>query len=301
MRVGHICLAILIAVLWGVSFAVMQIGLQHISPLFLCFLRFFLTCFPAIFFIKKPDVSWFLLLGYGLMMFTVKFSLLFFSIAAGMSAGLASLLVQWQVFFTIVLAMFVFHESLARHQWVAIAIALVGLMIIVVHVGGEISVAGFVCVMFSALAWGIANLLSKKVGKINMLGLVVWSSLFAWPPLLLLSFFVDGSHKMMSMLTHFSMVEIASVMYMAYPVTLLGFAIWSFLLNRYRAVTVVPFALLIPIVGILASIILFHETLELWKMAAIILIILGLSVNVVSLKPLHFFKYKKQSSATENN
>jgi len=292
MRLPHIFIGILVAAIWGLSFVVMKMGLGNMPPLLLCFMRFFLTCFPAIFFVKKPNMPWYKIMSYGLIMFAIKFSLLFAGIYVGLTAGLASLLIQLQVYFTLFLAVIVLKEAISFRQVLSAIVAGLGLVDIISHVGHGAPAFGLLFIVLSAFSWGIGNIISTSINKANIMGLVVWGSLFAWPLLLLVSLYVDGVHRIMITLYHISWVEIAAILFMAYPVTLFGFYMWSWLLNKYDVSTIVSFGLLIPVFGMLGSIIVFGEPLQSWKLMASLFIIGGLYINMSQIKKSSFLKYE---------
>lgn len=282
MRTSHVLLAILVMAIWGLSFVAIDVGLRDTPPLLLCALRFLITSIPAIFFIRKPDASWKIIAGYGFFMFVLMFSFSFLSIYKGLSVGLTSLLLQIQVFFTMLLSVIFFKEHLSKAQIIGTIVSFSGLLVVGLHVGGSVTVLGFVFIVLSAMAWGVANLISKQAGSINMVALIVWGSLCAWPLLLIASLFVYGSQKIIYSLHHVSLLTAGSLIFMAYAATLVGFSAWSWLLSQHKASTVSPFCLTIPIFGMLASMIILHEPLQIWKLGAAALIIGGLSINLLS-------------------
>ncbi len=281
MRVFHVFLLVLVMAAWGFSFIAIKEGLKDSPPLLLCSLRFFLTTFPAIFFIKKPKTSWSILLSYSVLMFVLMFALAFLSLNAGLSPGLASLLLQFQILFTLLLSWVFLKEALNRWQTLGILISFSGLLWVVFQVDGKASLLGLILILCSALAWGFANLISKKAGKINMLALTVWGSAFAWPILFLISLVFEGTGLVFQSLKTLSWTSWGALFYMAYPATIFGFSLWTWLLNRYPANVVTPFALLVPFFGMLGAFLFFSETLESWKIFAAFLVMMGLS--------LHFF------------
>lgn len=280
MRLHHIVLAILIAAIWGLNFIVIKIGLNELPPVQLCAIRFFLAAFPAVFFIKLPAAPLRMIIAFGLVMFTTQFALLFSGISVGTTAGLASLLLQLQVFFTILLAIIFLSEKPSIWQIIGAIVAISGIGLVAENLGAEISIYGLALIIAAAAAWGLGNLISKKLGKIDMLALVVWGSFFAWPPLLVLSFMLEPNSWNMVVISRISWVTIGAIVYIVYPVTLLGFAAWSWLLNCYPAATVAPFTLLVPVFGFAASSLILGESFPLWKISAATLVIVGLCINL---------------------
>jgi len=281
MQFLHLALAILVVVIWGFNFVVIQIGLQEIPPLLLCFSRFFLTSIPAIFFVKRPQIPFKMLLLYGLTMFVLPFSLLFIGMHAGLSASLASLLLQTQAFFTIFLALLFFKEKMHLLQSIGACIACLGMLIVGLNLGQSITLSGLILVISAAFAWGLGNITSKKIGKVNILSLVIWGSLIAWPPLLAASLLTTGLDKVLYTLKHLSYLSGGAVLYITYLSTLIGFIIWSFLIRHYPLGTVAPFTLLVPIIGFISSFFVLGEPLEAWKIIAGLLVILGLAINIL--------------------
>lgn len=280
MHLRHIALAILIIAIWGFNFVVIKVGLKELPPILLCAVRFFLAAFPAVFFIKRPAVPFYKVIVFGLVMFVFQFTLLFSGMYAGTTAGLASLVLQVHVFFTVVLAVVFLAEQPSVWQIIGALMSFSGIGLVAINTGGEISALGLVLIVAAAASWGIGNLLSKKLGKVDMLALVVWGSLVAWPPLLLLSYLLEQGNWNLEGFSHLSWSTIGAVGYIVYPATLLGFAAWSWLLSRYPAATVAPFTLLVPVFGFTSSALVLGEPIYQWKIAAAVLIIAGLCINL---------------------
>lgn len=284
MRLSHIALALLTIVIWGFNFVVIKVGLKGIPPVFLVFCRFFLTSIPAIFFIKRPNVLFKMVIAYGLVMFALQFAFLFLGMHLGVSSALASLLLQVQVFFTILLGIIVFKEKIHKSQILGALIAFSGIGLIGMNLGGELTLSGFLLVLAAAFVWGPGNVLSKKMGSVNVLSLVVWSSLIAWPPLLIVSLFLEGPQLILESLHHLHWHSATAVLYITYLSTLLGFYIWNQLIHRYTLGMIAPFSLLSPVVGIVSSALVLNETIQPWKIVAGSLIILGLCINLFGSK-----------------
>lgn len=284
MTFPHLLLILLFTMVWGFNFVVIEVGLKEISPFLLGFIRFFLTSLPAVFFIKRPETSWRMLLGYGFLMFTLPFAFLFTGMDKGVPPGLASLLLQTQVFFTPLLALFFFSEKLHPWQVIGALIAFSGIVLVGMHLGGQITWEGFLLVLASAFCWSLGNIVSKKMGKVNMLSVVIWGSLVAWPPLLLLASILEGPQQVLSTFSHLNWTAIGAIFYIAYLSTLLGFWIWNYLIYYHPLTTIAPFTLLIPIFGCLSSVLVLKEPMEFWKLSAAFLVLIGLSINLFGAK-----------------
>ncbi len=293
MQLSHILLALLVVVVWGFNFVVIKAGLEEISPLLLGFARFFLTSIPAVFFIKKPAAPFKMVVWYGLVMFALQFSLLFIGMYAGITPGLASLLLQLQVFFTVLLAMLFFGEKIRLWQIVGALVSFAGIAFVAMNLGGSITLTGFLLVIGAAASWGAGNVISKKIGKVNIVSLVVWGSLIAWPPLLLISFIVEGADKVFYTFQHITWLSGGAVLYITYLSTLFGFGVWSWLLHHHPLGTVAPFTLLIPVFGILSSVLVLGEPLQSWKIFAALLVIFGLCINLLG--PKMFTRKRKKT------
>lgn len=280
----HFALALVVVCVWGCNFVAIRLGLNGIPPLLLVFARFFLTSIPAIFFIKRPNIPFRKVVIYGLVMFALQFSLLFIGIGLGVAPGLASLITQVQVFFSILLGAIFFHEKPHRWQFIGCLISFIGLMVVAMHVEGTVSIEGFLSLLGAALFWSVGNLLSKKMGKVNTLSLVIWSSFIAWPPLLLLSFMIEGYDTIIQALANLSLTSAGATLYITYFSTLLGYGLWSYLIHHMPLATISSFTILIPIVAILSSVLILNEPLQSWKLLAALLVIFGLAINLFGKK-----------------
>lgn len=158
-------LALLVVVVWGLNFVVIKLGLHNMPPLMLAGLRFMLVAFPALLFVARPAIPLRLLLGYGLTISFGQFAFLFCAIGTGMPAGLASLVLQAQAFFTIILGAFVFGERLQGKQLAGIALAIFGVLVLVEgSLGGEhVPLVGFMLTTAAALSWACGNIFNKKI------------------------------------------------------------------------------------------------------------------------------------------
>ena len=280
MTGADILTALAVVTIWGVNFVVIKIGLQDLPPILFSALRFLFAALPLVFFVKRPKTSLGLVLAYGLFQFSLQFTLLFTGIKLGLPAGLASLVIQLQAFFTIGLAVLTLGERPKGAQLLGALVAFGGMALVAIHLDGKATLVGFVLVVLAGMCWAVANIVTKKMGQVDALSLVVWSSLVATPPLLLASWLAEGAAAWQLAYQHFSLKSLATVLFQAYPNTILGFGIWSMLMRRYPSATVAPFSLLVPVAGMLSAAVVLGEALQWWKVAAGALVLGGLALNL---------------------
>ena len=259
----------------------MKNALSTFPPFYFAALRYCFALLPLIFFLPRPKVSWINLCVYGIATGVGQFGVLYYAVHSQITPGLASLVVQTQVFFTIGFAMFFAKEGLKRYQAVAVAISMTGLCIIAIHTDATTTVLGIALVVFAGLSWGIANTVSRKAGSINMLSYVVWASAFSIPPLLLMAaVFEGGATHLWDVTLTAPLNAWIAVFWQSWANTLFGYAAWAWLLSKHPAALVAPAPLLVPIFGMGASTIFLDESLPAWKLMAAGLVITGLMVNL---------------------
>ena len=279
-------LALLVVVVWGLNFVVIKVGLHNMPPLMLAGLRFLLVAFPALFFIARPKIPFRLLLGYGLTISFGQFAFLFCAINFGMPAGLASLVLQAQAFFTIILGAMVFGERLQGKQLAGIALAVVGVLVLAEASlnGQHVALLGFLLTLAAAFSWACGNIFNKKIMQLEtrpaVMSLVVWSALIPIVPFMLASWLMDGPTVMLNSLVTLDLTTILSLFYLAFVATIIGYGIWGSLLGRYETWRVAPLSLLVPVVGIASAALLLDEKLGALQLAGAILVMAGLYINV---------------------
>ena len=274
-------LALAVVAVWGSNFVVIKLALGSLPPLLFATLRFAAVTVPLIFVLKRPAVAWRTLAAYGLLIGVGQFGLLFIAIDGLIAPGLASLLMQVQVFFTIALAARVGGERPGRAQWLAAIPALAGLGIIVAHTGGTTTVAGVGLCLVAALSWAAGNIVQRGAGRVDMLAFVVWSSAFAVPPLLALTLVFEGAAPALAAVQAASLATWGAVAWQAVGNSMFGYGVWGWLLARYPAASVAPTALLVPVFGMGSAALFLGEPLQAWKLLAGALILGGLAVNLL--------------------
>ncbi len=280
MTKNHQLLAFLVAFIWGTNFVFIKYGLEELPPFLFATLRFFFVAIPLIFFIPKPKVSWALIAAYGVFIGFGQFGLMFYAMQNDISPGLASLVVQMQVFFSILLAIVFFRESVARIQWLALLISFAGIGIIASHVDGQTTLFGLALILTAAMSWSFGNMTVKKAGKVNIIAFLAYSSLFAVPTLALMSLYLEGWSLIVDSIQSASLSSVYVVLWQTIGNTLIGYGLWNFLLSRYSAAVVTPWALLVPVSGMAASSLLLAEPMPSWKLIAAVLVLSGLAVNI---------------------
>ncbi|ELN2575861.1 O-acetylserine/cysteine exporter [Enterobacter kobei] len=283
-------LALLVVVVWGLNFVVIKLGLHNMPPLMLAGLRFMLVAFPAIFFVARPKIPFKLLLGYGLTISFGQFAFLFCAIKFGMPAGLASLVLQAQAFFTIILGAFVFGERLQGKQLAGITLAVFGVLVLIEASlnGQDVALLGFMLTLAAGLSWACGNIFNKLImqhaARPQVMSLVVWSALIPVIPFLAASFILDGPDVMLRSLVDIDLTTFLSLIYLAFVATIVGYGIWGSLLGRYETWRVAPLSLLVPVVGLASAALLLDETLSALQLLGAVLIMAGLYINVFGLR-----------------
>jgi O-acetylserine/cysteine efflux transporter len=279
MLAHHILMAITVAALWGFNFIAVKIGLNEMPPFLYCSARFVVSCLPFIFFIKKPPVSWALIIGIGFTLGIAKFGFMFIGLHMGMSAGLASLVLQSQVFFTTFLSVLYLSDKLHFNQTFGMIISFMGIALIGLNLNEGGTLVGFLLVLCAALSWAVCNILIKLAGKVNMFSLVIWTSIIPPIPMYILSVLFEGPQALPQMLTQMTMVGWLCLLFTACGSTWIGSTLWGMLMRTYDASVVVPFSLLIPVFGISFGHLILAEQFSALTYAACGLVFIGLVIN----------------------
>lgn len=277
----HFLLALAVVAVWGTNFVVIKLALGALPPLLFAALRFSLVLLPAVFFFARPAVPLGNLALYGLLIGVGQFGLLYVAMNGHISPGLASLVIQVQVFFTIGLSMRLAGERVRMFQWFALLLASAGIAIIILHTDGSTTPLGLLLVLAAAFSWAGGNIAAKQGAPANILAYVVWSSAFAVPPLIALSLFFEGWHAISAALGAADAATWTAVAWQAWGNSLFGYAAWGWLLAKHPAATITPMALLVPVFGMGGAALMLDESLPPWKLAAAALVMAGLALNLL--------------------
>ena len=278
-------LAVLVALLWGLNFVAIDIGLhaggQNFPPLLFVALRFVLVVFPWIFFVRKPDVSWKAIIGVGLFMSAGQFGFLYLAMALGMPAGLASLVLQAQVLLTVLLAAAFLGERPSRRQLAGVVLGVAGLALVAVGRSAVAPLLPLIIVLAAALSWAAGNVIARRAKAASGLGLVVWSGAVVPLPLGALSVLLDGPDTVWQSLSSLQAPTMLSALYTAVFASLVGYGIWNRLLAGHPSSAVVPFTLLVPVVGMSAAWLVLAEVPSPTEMAGGLLLLGGVATAVL--------------------
>jgi O-acetylserine/cysteine efflux transporter len=277
----HLLLVLSIVLIWGINFVAVYIGLKSFPPFLLCALRFGLSALPWIFFLPRPKAPLLLIVYYGLVNFAIQFGLIFTGIHLGLSPGLASLILQIQVFFSIGLAFLFFQDRPSPFKIACSLISFIGIGIVGYHINGKSTLVGLILMLLAAFSWAAGNMFTKKIHSQSPLALVVWGNLVAFPVMALVSFFFDGPALILSSLQNVSWPAIGAVFYIVYFSTHIGYGAWGFLMKSYSTSVVVPFTLMVPVVGFISSALYLGEELSYWKLLASLFILGGLILGIL--------------------
>ncbi len=280
MRNLHVGLAVLVTAIWGFNFVVIEVGLDSFPPFLFSAVRFALAAFPLVFFIGPPRVAWRWVIAVGLTLGVIKFSFLFIGMDMGMPAGLSSVVLQSQAFFTVLFAAIILAERPPPMQVLGIMVAFSGIALIATTQEGVDSLTALALVVAAGAMWGVSNILMKMSNAPDMLRLLVWASIVPPLPLLALSYAFEGEARIVAAVEGMTWTGAGTVAYMAFISTLIAFGIWGFLLRTYSASFVAPFSLLVPIFGMGSAALLLDESFGPLRLAGAALVFAGLIATV---------------------
>ena len=278
MKLTHIFLALLVALFWGVNFSVMKIAIQSVPPILFTGLRGLVVASLALF-IRKPNVSWTIILSLGTLIGMAKFGCLLLGMHYGMPAGLASIVLQTQSLFSVLIALCFFKEVPKINRILGMGMAFIGMFLIAEQIQCPASFIGFLLVLLAALFWALSNILIQKSNTQDMLGLVVWFSLVPPIPLFLGSYIFEGPDQILQAFHNIRYETIILLLSSSLFSIIGGYSLWGYLLKRYSIAVVAPFSLLVPIFGLSTSYFCLEEQFSERTLLGVAIVIIGLAVN----------------------
>jgi O-acetylserine/cysteine efflux transporter len=279
MRSRHVLLAVAVNVLWGVNFAVIDLGLRDLPPLLFCALRFGVAAVPAVFVLRRPGVAWRWVVAVGLALGVAKFGLLFAAMAAGLPAGLSALVLQSQAVFSVVFAVALLGERPGWRRVGGLVLASAGIAVVGLGVRGG-PAGGFLLVLAAGAAWGLSNVATRRAAPPDLLRFIVWVSAVAAPVDAVLSLAIEGPGRDLAALRGITVSAVGATAFVAYGATLFGFGAWSALLRRYGASTVAPFAMLAPVCAVAAGALLLGQPVHATDVAGGAAVLCGIGLGL---------------------
>ncbi len=280
--------ALVVVVVWGVNFVVMKFALRDFTPFQLGAARYVFAVLPLVLFVRPPPIPWKWLAFYGLFQGVGQFGILFLALKVGMTAALASVLLQTQVFFTALFGFVLLKERASRPLQAGMVLAALGLACFALNyltpaAAGAVvatTLAGFVLTLGAAAMWAMSNIVARHVQQggraYSPLAFVVWSSIFAILPFTLLSLVFDPEATRWQW-TQARASSWLAVAYLGWIATILGYSLWTGLLKRHPANRVAPFSLGVPVVGLSTGMLVLGEAITPWQWAGIILVVAALA------------------------
>jgi O-acetylserine/cysteine efflux transporter len=281
MKPADVCIAVLVAVVWGLGFVASRLVLDELPPMLMTALRFTIAATPCLV-VRRPKVSWTILIAISFTLFIGQFVSQSYGIKLGVPVGLASVIVQSQALFTIAFAAFLFREVPSGIQLAGIAVAAVGLLMICGTVGHDFTVGAFAIMLLSPVCFALGNILLRQAHGVPMFDLFAWLSFTAALPLLVLAVLTDGVAPIWHSLTHVSLQAVLCMLALGGITTSFAYWLWGRLLRDNPAAHVVPFALLVPFVGAGASAIVFQEKFGALRLAGMLTVIGGIAVMLLA-------------------
>jgi O-acetylserine/cysteine efflux transporter len=278
-------LAMLVAVLWGCNFVAIHLGMVDVPPFLFLAIRFIFVAFPLVFFVPKPQVSWAVIAGVGLFMSFGQFGLLYLGMSIGMPAGLAALVLQAQVMFTILIAWGVLGERASKRQIGGVVVGSVGLVVVAWGFGASAPIVPLVVTVAAAFSWAIGNVITRAAKVASGLSLVVWSALVVPIPCLAVSLLVDGPADMAAALGGFGWESWVSTTYTVVLSSLVGYSIFNSLIAKHSAASVVPYILLVPPVGLASAWIVLDEVPGGLELLGGAVMLVGVAIATISRRP----------------
>jgi len=275
----HTAAALAIVAMWGLNFTVIRFGLDEYTPFTFATWRFFLSALPILF-VKRPAIPWGTLAGIGGFMFTGQFIFLFFAMQAGLPPGLTSVLVQLQGPLTVVLAALLLREHATRGQWLGLAVAALGVLVIARSVEGNISIVAVALALMSALTWAAGNLFFRSARGVSMFAVTVWASLLPPLPLGIAALVLDGPRALLAPVLDPTLSGWGVLFYTAVPVMWLGYLIWGTLLRTYPAAKVGPISLLVPCAALGFSAVLTGEPVGGLRLVGVVIVLGGVATGL---------------------
>ena len=255
---------LLVQLLWGVNFAVAKFGLDHFAPIFFVALRFSLVAVLLVFVVGLPKRCMLKqMLPLSVTMGVMHFTLIFLGMR-DLDAATSSIAVQLQTPFAAIMAAFFFGERLGWRRILGMIVAFAGVLLIAGEPRFSENPWPLLAVIAAALVWAIANIQVKALGdSIDAVTLNGWIAILAAPQLLVASWLIEGPQW-----HHFPEVTWqgwGALLFQSVVIAIFTYWIWYNMMRRYPVNQVMPFTLLLPMIGVAAGALMRDEDIT-WQM-----------------------------------
>lgn len=274
MSLKHKLMAVAVVVCWALNMILVKHGLDEIPPMLMSALRFMLVAVLVVPFtrLSREQMPWVLAVSVTFGLF--HFGVLFLALSMA-EAGTASILVQLGAPIATVLASLIFHERLGPMRIAGIGLSVLGIAIIAA--GPTIPAPlPFTLLIVSATGWAVTNLIVKSAPSIRPLTMMGWSSMFAVPQLLVLSWLFEGDRW--SQVAHAGVAGWSSVVYSAVMSSIIAYGAWYWLLQRHSVNRVVPFSMLNPLLTVIFGIVLLGDVPAPVKIVGTLVMLAGVAL-----------------------
>nr|MCC4888885.1 EamA family transporter [Vibrio sp. F13] len=202
------------------------------------------------------------------------------SITAGLSSGLSSVLLSTNVLIGMAVGVWLFKESASIRKLLGAMLAMCALAVLVSAATGNVTVNGVILIMIAACCWTLMGVIVKASKTTQAFAFNVWGMLFAPVPLVLFAVMLHGDQIIWQGIEQWDWNTTIAVLFQAYPTTLFGYWVWNKLLIQYPLSTTAPLTLLVPIFALISGYFMYDEVLSVAQVVASILFLVGIGLIV---------------------
>jgi O-acetylserine/cysteine efflux transporter len=271
-------MALCVVAIWGSNFTAMRIGALEMPPMFLLGVRLTLAAMVLGWFLERPRGRFGHLLAIATFMAVLHFGLAFVAFGR-VEASTGAIVMQSAVPFASILAWIVFGEKLGWRRLSGMAIAFAGILLIAGEpkLGADAAMIGVLAI--SAFCFAAANVMIRRLGRVNFMSLNGWIAVLGAPQAFALSALFE-QHQVES-LRAASWPALGAILYMALVVSVAAHGLWYRLVPRYETNQTMPWTLLVPVAGVATGAALLGETLTLFTGLGGLFTVAGVAIIVL--------------------
>ena len=280
MPIRDIFLAILVPIIFGFGFVIAKPAMDQLPPILLNGLRWSLTGIIMCWFFPFPKKLFKSLLVISFLGSTLQYSLTFSGLNI-VDATSATLLIQSEIPFGILIAFIILKEKPSMKNLIGLLIAFTGIVILTGSPNLENKVFGVLLLLSGAFLWAYAQVIAKPVSeKIGGLALTAYIGVFAGPSSIALSYFIEGNTY--QYITNADLKTWLIVLYLGLIMNCLAYSLWYFVLSKHPVNYVMPVMLLFPVTGLVTAIFILGETPSTYAYIGGFIIISGVAIILIN-------------------